>query len=263
MRRDGSLRAAGRTRGVEDGHVVIWIDVDVGHRGAVDEQVVEAQRTVGYRAPAPYDDDPRVDRPLRRCGHPLHAVVVGEHDGRTGVPEGEHHLVGLPPRVHRHRDRPDRRDRGERGDPLGRVPHRDRDPVTFADSEFGDEGVADPPGEFEHPGHRPAFVLEDDEVVGPIRRQREQCPDVRWRSGEHLGRDTEDVGLFDLEHRAGRTHCVACLVERHRHGRRLYHLGGGISDSRSVGRWVSPPARPTTVRSRRSRTGAGRPRGSG
>ena len=49
------------------------------------------------------------------------------------------------------------------------------------------------------------------------RSQREQRPNVRWGAGEHLAWAAEHFGLLDLEHRAGRAHGGAGVLESHRH----------------------------------------------
>ena len=71
-----------------------------------------------------------------------------------------------------------------------------RDAIAVGDAEVVDEGVTDPSDQFEHLRHRPALVLEHDEVVGTRRCRGEQVADVRWRAGEHLGRNAEHVDFL-------------------------------------------------------------------
>ncbi len=222
MRRHGTLRVAGGARGVEDRDVVVGIDLDVGQRRARREQVFQCddlERVVGPGLGVFADgDDLGGDRSGFGRTHPVQSVGVGDHDLRAGVVEREHHLVGLPPGVHRDGDRTHRGDRGEGSDPLRVVAHGDRHPVAVGDAEVVHEGVADLADQLEHPRHRPALVLEDDEVVGASGGGSEQMAHVRRRSGEHLGRHTEDVDLLDLEPCTWRAHLRARFLECHRHG---------------------------------------------
>ena len=224
MRRHRTLGITGGAGGVENRDVIIGVDVDIGQRCIIGEQVLErhdTERVVGEWCGTVADGEDRgADRTGLGGAHPVQAVSVGDHDLRVGVAEGEHHLVGLPPRVHGYGDRPDRRDRSEGGDPLGIVAHGDRDAVALRDPEIVDESVPDPTDQFDHPRHRPAFVFEDDEVVGACGRSSEQVADVRRRPGEHLGRNAEHVDFLDLESCTRRAHCRAGVVEVHRHAPR-------------------------------------------
>jgi hypothetical protein len=52
VRRDGALRVAGGAGRVEDRHVVVGVDVDVGHGGARGEQILQCDHGKGRRREA-------------------------------------------------------------------------------------------------------------------------------------------------------------------------------------------------------------------
>ncbi len=218
---DSSLRITGRAGGVQDRGVVVRVDVDVGQCCAVGQQILQrnhAERVVRSGFGVFADGHHRGgDRARIGGSQPVEPVGVGDDDLRAGVVEGEHDLSGLPPRVHRNRHRSDGGDRGERGDPFRVVAHRDRDAIAVGDAELVDEGVTDPTDQLQHLWHRPAFVLEHDEVVGARRCGGEQVTQVRRRAGEHLGRRAEDVDFADLERGTGRADGRARFVEVHSH----------------------------------------------
>jgi hypothetical protein len=208
----GALREPGGAGRVEDRDVVVGVDVDLGHRGALDEQVVEPNGTVVVAGP---DRDERgIDRVDRLDAR--QALLVADDDRAAGVVRRVLDLIGDPPGVERHSDRAHRGDGDERRDPLGVVAHRDADAIALRHAQFVHERMADLAGLAQHVGHRPPFVLEDDVVVGSGCCHRVEVTHVRWRVHEHLRRLTAHLGLADLEHRAGRAHGGHRFVERHR-----------------------------------------------
>jgi len=154
---------------------------------------------------------------LTRVGAAFDSLGVADEDRQLCVVDGVLQLLAGPPGVHRDRDRPDRKDRGERDDPLRIVAHGDADAVARFDAVVVNERVTEGVDLFHHLGERPVLVFVHDERLIDAARRLEQLTQVRRCVLEGPIRDAVTFDVDHFERTAGSTHHGVRLLKAQSH----------------------------------------------
>ena len=216
---DGALRVPGRARGVEDGGVVVGVDLDLGHRCPGHEHVVEVVAAGGQRALVAHDDRP--DAEARRAGRRRARRARGRgtrrgrpsRAGRTRSPGRSTTRSATPPRPRWRRWR--RRPRSTPGScacrwrPGRRAARRSARRAGWRWRRSGPR----PRGRCGARPRRPGTARRG---AGAWCRTAARSDGGRRR--EHPLGAAEHLGLGDLERPAGAGHGRHGLVVGHRHG---------------------------------------------
>ena len=161
----GGNRALGvprGSRGVEDRHIVVRIDLDFGQRCADLEDGVQMLSAIGKRSLAANHQG--LEFGFRQGTESIiQSLEIADQDPCTRILQAIDQFLDLPPGIHRDRNRPNGGDGRESGNPLGVISHRDGDPVSGPNPVAFDQQCPQGVHVFHGPGEGPMFVLVDEE----------------------------------------------------------------------------------------------------
>ena len=202
VRRNRTLRKTRRTTRVEDRRVVALVHFDGRHGGPSRQhvfQTIDARRKFTLMT----NTDRLYTEPCERSlGRSCAFDVSHQHLG-AAVLEAVGHLLRCPPSIHTDGDSADGSHRGERKNPLGVVPHGDRNAVTLRHAVPIHERV----GNFINPRHHlrkgPGLVFINEEGLVAVQpRFIEGLAQRALNILEDLEGLTVDLAFSDLKGRA-------------------------------------------------------------
>ena len=220
VRRNRTFRKPRRATRVEYRRVIFLVHFDVGHRGPSRQHVfktIDARRKFTLMT-----NTNRLYTELfkRSLGRSCAFDVSHQHLSAT-VLEAVGHLLRCPPSIHADCDSADGSHRGERKNPLGVVPHGDRNAVAGLHGEVGDQSRGERMAVGNDVGVGPGLALVDQEVlVAPRGRSNECGGQVRRRIREDRILPTPDFGSGEFQRGSRGREARARLFESE-HGRTL------------------------------------------
>ena len=223
VRRHRTLRTARRTRGVQNRRVVIGGNLRTRVLGTHRQHRLPRIHAIGQCARRTHhqtlDTQPRSRGSTRRI-----TLLVADHHRRTAVFQRVVHLVGGPPRVHRHRHRTNRQNRTKRHHPFRVVAHGDRHAVALLHSVRVHQQRRQRVQPVNRIVERPPLALVHQErLVTMLTGRSKHQPQMRRRILEHVHLDAIHHGLRQLELLPRRSNRPNCLFPRHPHGARALH----------------------------------------
>ena len=140
---------------------------------------------------------------LSRTGRTSSSRFWSTTSTRAGVGETELELLGLPPRVERHRDGAEERAGPEHDHPFGCVGRDDRDAVTADHADRLESARAAPGGLVVLAERQPALPLHEPGQIGARRALRHHLAEGMHALAVHLGRLAQHGLDDDLEGPSG------------------------------------------------------------
>ena len=217
MARNGALGMAGRTRGVEDGRIILRVDLDFGQGSAEGQTIVEMSCRSRQIPVGPNDQGSNAQLDQARPGD-FQAFEVGDQDNGSGVLQPICQFLGFPPGVHGDRDRPDGGDGRKGDDPFRIIAHRDRHSVAGSDRVLIHQQGAEGIDVLHDPAEAPAFIFVYQEDL--VRRLPHPCVEFpqRGRGGlEDIQGLPAHLGLLDCKGGAGGREAGHGFVVAHAH----------------------------------------------
>lgn len=120
-----------RTRRIHDREIVFWPDIDIG---PIRPKPRGAKIGISFNAKGFAIADTDQIRPITDLQQAFNPGTIGKDHRRMAILYGIIQLFNRPPGIDEHHHGAGRRDRHEQDQHLGTIPHRQRDPFTFADA---------------------------------------------------------------------------------------------------------------------------------